>query len=976
MANNAKRQISVFLNGKQVESTAKNIAAAFRETSNELANLVVGSDKYLEKLEDVRKYDGALKEHRDALRGVEQGWSLSKVGLAGYIGVAAGAFTVDAIVGYGKELFNTATNLELMEKKARTVFGDALPLVTAEAERSARAMGLTNAEYVAQAAAIQDLLVPMGFQRKEAAELSTGLQNLSGALAEWSGGQYDAKTVSEILAKSLLGERDALNGLGIDIKQAEVDAELLARGMDKLTGAAAKQAEATVTLDLILQKSTDAQAAYADGADSMARKTAEAEARFAEAKERLATALIPIFERLIALATPVVEFFSDVAEGVSGLIDPAQNAAKAFEDQSRTVANLERDLNPLLTRYDQLTAKTNLTKEEQAELAELVKKINEVVPIATTSFDRYGNAMGVSTAKAREFIEAEKEKLKILNANKIEEYNYQLRRLQHEEEILKRSKETGKGIREFGVLRPLSNEELQEVNRQFEAIQAKIKGTKQILNEYTGESLGQSSTPPPTPAPNAGDAGGGGKTGPSDEAEKKREKEEADLKDHLARIKEIVEKNRDEERLRTLSTDEQEIERIRQKYQKEIEQVQSKFAKQGEVKAAVAELERQRDAEIAEAEAAQREAKVDAEIEAYFEDQERIDAAKQEYAEGKAEAEAAIKEAADEALLSERELELQKLAEHYAELLKLAEQYGIDTTNIKLAYAKKQGELEKKFAEKSAKDQADSQEKRLKAMGDTFQAFGDLASATFDLIGDQSEDSAELQKIFTLAKIAFDTAAAISSLVAAANANPANSTTFGAAGAAQFIAGLAQIVANIALAKKTLSGAPKVTAKGRGGFLEVTGDADGQRYAALPVTAPGTGMLPGFPVLFQSNATGQPVLASERGAEYFVAAHDLRNPYVANLVRMIDNITHSSTGIPQFATGGANPPSATSPGSAALPAQIPPELQALIAQIGQTLNALNSVLSGGIVAVVPDRTVTDIVKRFEKINDASGGFFS
>src|SRR5690606_4810434 len=124
-------------------------------------------------------------------------------------------------------------------------------------------------------------------------------------------------------------------------------------------------------------------------------------------------------------------------------------------------------------------------------------------------------------------------------------------------------------------------------------------------------------------------------------------------------------------------------------------------------------------------------------------------------------------------------------------------------------------------------------------------------------------------------------------------------------GAAQFIAGLAQILGNIAQAKKILGSAPTVKAKAEGGYLfgtknttvtnttngdyiTVTGDSDNRKYTALTITSPETGMLPGQPVLFTSTATGQPVLASERGAEYFVAAHDLRNPYVANLVRMID----------------------------------------------------------------------------------------
>ncbi len=62
-----------------------------------------------------------------------------------------------------------------------------------------------------------------------------------------------------------------------------------------------------------------------------------------------------------------------------------------------------------------------------------------------------------------------------------------------------------------------------------------------------------------------------------------------------------------------------------------------------------------------------------------------------------------------------------------------------------------------------------------------------------------------IQKAFALAQLAIDTAKAISSLTAAAAANPTNAVTFGAAGVAQFAAGIIQILANIAQATALLS---------------------------------------------------------------------------------------------------------------------------------------------------------------------------
>jgi hypothetical protein len=62
-----------------------------------------------------------------------------------------------------------------------------------------------------------------------------------------------------------------------------------------------------------------------------------------------------------------------------------------------------------------------------------------------------------------------------------------------------------------------------------------------------------------------------------------------------------------------------------------------------------------------------------------------------------------------------------------------------------------------------------------------------------------------IQKAFALAQLAMDTAKAISSLTAAAAANPTNAVTFGAAGVAQFAAGMIQILANIAQATALLT---------------------------------------------------------------------------------------------------------------------------------------------------------------------------
>lgn len=211
---------------------------------------------------------------------------------AGTAGVAAAGVGV-AVIAAGMKVGDYAGKLELLKKKSATVFGGELGRVQTWAAENARAMGLTRGEATGLAAGLGDLLIPMGFTRKAAADMATQTVGLSGALAEWSGGTKTASEVTEILSAAFMGERDGLNALGISITQAEVDAALLAAGQQDLTGKQLQQAEATATQKLIMEKSTDAQKAFADGAGSLARQTAESKAKLKEMGETLATKTAP-----------------------------------------------------------------------------------------------------------------------------------------------------------------------------------------------------------------------------------------------------------------------------------------------------------------------------------------------------------------------------------------------------------------------------------------------------------------------------------------------------------------------------------------------------------------------------------------------------------------------------------------------------------------------------------------------------------
>jgi hypothetical protein len=790
--------------------------------------------------------------------------------------------------------------------------------VTAEAYKNARAMGLTNAQYVAAAANIQDLLVPMGFQRDKAADISTQLVNLSGALSEWTGGQRSAVEVSEILNKALLGEREELKGLGISISEADVKARLADKGLSKLTGTMAQQAEAAATLELILEKSTDAQTQFSNGAGSAVRQQAELAAKTQEIVEKISAGLLPVFGKLATAANYVadaigfiIDPMGDVKEASSSLADQTQKTQLAFNAEIETITEgnftqkeRARLISEINSKYSEYLPNLISEKASIDQIREAQEKANKVFTQKIV-FQAFQEKITEATKKAAEAtnaaFESEKKRQELLrtqpapdnaNAQNALELGIDLQRAIREEALqtVKEAPKQAEAIRKiYDDLAAGLGTTLAELEKRFGNVESKTK------------------------------TGGGGKT-KEPLAQEAQAEQEALFALQIKRGEEIA-KTLDDLILR-------ESEKRRESFQIEQEYMLDSYQATKDAQALI-------DLNYEQEKAAAQE-----EIRLF--------------------------------LQSDKEAEIETLQNHYATLLLLAEQYGIDTAALKKKQAEDLAAIEKKYADDELKKQYDANQARLAALGQMFTEFGNLVSGTFDLLAGEGEKSAAFQKVATLAKIAFDTAAAISSLIAASEANPANTVTFGAAGIAQYVAGLARILDNVAQAKKILTGAPKVQQKAEGRYLTVTGADDGRGYRARTITTPTTGLLPNYPVLFTSNATGQPVLASERGSEYFVSSDSLRNPVVANLTRMIDNITLSGGRVRQFADGGTNPPVGASSAAPAPPTGID---MAVIGELASAVKTLNSLLARGIIAVVPDGTIIDINDRFRKINLQSGGYF-
>ena len=303
-----------------------------------------------------------------ALKGIKKlGGAVGGLGVGALAGAAGILALGTAMAVATAKASGHAAKLELVQNKSKIVFGEQLPMIQHWSSTLASAFGLTEVNLIGMSASFADLLIPLGFARTEAANMTTKVVGLAGALSEWSGGNRTVEDTTRILARAMLGEREMLKDLGVDIRELDITQRLASKGLEGLTGNILKQAKAVATMEMLFERTVDARKAYAAGSDSLYRKTNQLKASFSELVQELQIQLTPSFASLVDVlineVMPVIEddLFPVIKDLIDKFVESLPGAIAKFTDV------LQNDLAPNIKKagehIDDLgTAMKNTTK--------------------------------------------------------------------------------------------------------------------------------------------------------------------------------------------------------------------------------------------------------------------------------------------------------------------------------------------------------------------------------------------------------------------------------------------------------------------------------------------------------------------------------------------------------------------------------------------------------------------------------------
>lgn len=234
----------------------------------------------------------------------------------------------------GGAAFKYASDLQQSTGAVESVFKKHADAVKRNAAGAAQAVGISTSEYQEFASVIGAQLGNMGVASDQLAGKSDKLIRTGADLAATFGGT--TKEAVEALSSALRGETDPIERYGISIKEADIKAQLAAKGQAKLTGAAGKSAKAQAVLALIAKQGATAQGAFARESDTAAGQQQRATAAMKDAAAQIGQSLLPIVatlaEKLAAVAKWAGEhpgLFKAAAVGLAAFVVIAKVAAAA-----------------------------------------------------------------------------------------------------------------------------------------------------------------------------------------------------------------------------------------------------------------------------------------------------------------------------------------------------------------------------------------------------------------------------------------------------------------------------------------------------------------------------------------------------------------------------------------------------------------------------------------------------------------------
>jgi len=240
------------------------------------------------------------------------GERMSRIG-----GIMTAAVSVP-LLGIGAASVKLASDAEEFAAKFDVVMGDAADRARAKIQKLTETIPATSAELEKMASGIQDMLVPMGLVRSEAAGMSVEMVELAGDIASFN----NVLPTEALMAvqSALAGESEPMRRFGVDTRVTRLEQIALEEGIIGVGDALDNTTRAYAVMAAIQRDSRDAMGDAERTVDSTANTLKFAQREIKDLGIAIGQRLNPIITPMVRGFTDVLGVFQDLSPGTQEFI--------------------------------------------------------------------------------------------------------------------------------------------------------------------------------------------------------------------------------------------------------------------------------------------------------------------------------------------------------------------------------------------------------------------------------------------------------------------------------------------------------------------------------------------------------------------------------------------------------------------------------------------------------------------------------
>ena len=256
-----------------------------------------------------------------------------------------------AILEWGSNALQIASDLSEVQNVVDTVFGDGANQIEAWAQNAGRQFGLTELQAKKFTSTLGAMMKSSGLAGDEIVSMSTDLAGLAADMASFY--NLDFETAFEKIRSGISGETMPLKQLGINMSVANLEAFALAQGLEKTFSEMDQGEQTMLRYQYLMQATADAQGDF--------NKTAEG---FENTKRRITTAIDTINasagkfiqETLNPLTSGIAKFLEDIASN-------GQRERTVLDDYNEIEVDTAEKMADLEATYDKAKSIIDVLKK-------------------------------------------------------------------------------------------------------------------------------------------------------------------------------------------------------------------------------------------------------------------------------------------------------------------------------------------------------------------------------------------------------------------------------------------------------------------------------------------------------------------------------------------------------------------------------------------------------------------------------------